>query len=178
MSRSWSARRVARERPTVPENTKSLNIKHRAPPAGSILLSSRPRFPSSRGWRSIWISLEIPFYAFNSYHFEPSTGGCRHPCGWRAARKVGGRWIKRKKIAARIPRARFRPVDAALEKRGRGHPVKTQGLPGRRAGYCDEGLHLLTRTSAPLLITQSNGRRLLLSAVLSSAGAGVGVQPE
>ncbi|XP_011054123.1 PREDICTED: uncharacterized protein LOC105145918 [Acromyrmex echinatior] len=50
------------------------------------------------------------------------------------------------------------PVDAGLEKRG-GDPVKTR-LTRSSSSYYDEGLHLLTRTTAPLLITQSSGRRL------------------
>jgi len=45
-----------------------------------------------------------------------------------------------------------------LKKRG-GDPVKTR-LTRSSSSYYDEGLHLLTRTTAPLLITQSSGRRL------------------
>lgn len=122
-----------------------LNIRRHAP-SPETYSSALSSFLSH--WRSIWISVRISFYVLSATidcqrEVVAIRGGCtregmeKSRCGSRA---VG-------------------PVDAGLAKERGGDPVKTR-LTRSSSSYYDEGLHLLTRTTAPLLITQSSGRRL------------------
>lgn len=126
-------------------NMNLLNIRRHAPsPAKPILPPPFPPAPST----------DVLFGSRRNFHstfYQPrSTVNERLPPPVKDARRRDG------KIAVRISR----PVDAGLvKKKGEGIQSK-QGLPGRRAAIVTKGLHLLTRTTAPLLITQSSGRRL------------------
>jgi len=82
-------------------------------------------------------------------HDRQRERSCHHP--WR----IHGEGMEKSRCGSRA----VGPVDAGLEEKKGRDPVKTR-LTRSSSSYRDEGLHLLTRTTAPLLITQSSGRRL------------------
>lgn len=127
-------------------NMNLLNIRRHAPSPRNLFFPPFPPSPST----DVLFGSRRKFYS--TFYQPRSTVNERLLPPVKDARRRDG------KITVRISRRRPGRCGTREKKKG-GDPVKTR-LTRSSSSYCDEGLHLLTRTTAPLLITQSSGRRL------------------